>query len=163
MQSTASTCRPTASTCRLSRLGLGILGVLLTAPAVAADFSFTDVTTASGLDPNHAPLLGMATGAAAADADADGDIDLFIPQAASSRLYENQGDGSFVESATAAGLGGISSRAGLWFDADGDGDLDLLTARDSTAGPVFRLFRNDGTLAFTEITATAGDPRDGGR
>lgn len=41
----------------------------------------------------------------------------------------------------------------LWVDYDNDGDKDLFMA---SRGEVNRLYRNDGNLAFTDVTAAAG-------
>lgn len=75
---------------------------------------------------------------ALADYDADGDLDLFVggrvdprqyPRATSSSLYRNDG-GSFVQdSAVPLGNVGLVSAA-VFSDLDGDGDPDLLLARE---------------------------------
>lgn len=93
-----------------------------------ADGTFRDVTREAGLD---RPIYGM--GAAAADYDADGDVDLYVTAVGDNRLYRNDG-GRFVDVTRAAGTEGNApdatqpawSTAAAWFDADGDGWLDLL-------------------------------------
>ena len=68
--------------------------------------------------------LGMSAGLSATDFDGDGDVDLFVPCAGGThdRLYVNDGTGHFMEAGERAGAGGTAAaRAGLWFDADGDG------------------------------------------
>ena len=90
---------------------------------------FHDCTEDSGLGD---PAWSMA--AAAADFDGDGDTDLFLANYGPNRLYRNRGDGSFEEVASTLGLEGPDtlhgftkwSAGGTWFDADGDGDLDLM-------------------------------------
>lgn len=92
------------------------------------DGTFRDVTGEAGLD---RPIYGM--GAAAADYDADGDTDLYVTAVGDNRLYRNDG-GRFtdvtVETGTAGNAPGAAdpawSTAVAWFDADGDGWLDLL-------------------------------------
>ncbi|MFK7741351.1 MAG: VCBS repeat-containing protein, partial [Planctomycetota bacterium] len=90
--------------------------------------------------------------AVAADYDGDGDQDLFVagrlvpgsyPDAPSSRLYQNDGNGRFRDATaelapTLADAGMVTSA--LWTDADGDGSVDLLLPAHWQ--PV-RLLRND--------------------
>jgi hypothetical protein len=111
-------------------------------------------------------------GAATGDIDGDGDLDWFVTSifdpttpcppgwgCSGNRLYRND-DGRFVDATDAAGVreGGWGWGAAL-FDFDNDGDLDLGHAAGFDA-PGFaddtaRLWRNDGTGAFTEITCEA--------
>ncbi|MSR17804.1 MAG: CRTAC1 family protein [Phycisphaerales bacterium] len=78
------------------------------------------------------PMYGM--GVAAADYDGDGRVDLFVTGVGEDRLYRNVSEGGLIRlhEATAesgiAGDGAWSTSAGF-FDADRDGDLDLLVAR----------------------------------
>ncbi|MDE2662251.1 MAG: CRTAC1 family protein [Gemmatimonadota bacterium] len=92
------------------------------------DGTFRDVTREAGLD---RPLYGM--GGAAADYDADGDTDLYVTAVGDNRLYRNDG-GRFTDVTSETGTAGNApdatdpawSTASAWFDADGDGWLDLL-------------------------------------
>ena len=140
---------------------------------------FTDVTRRWGL---AVPLFGM--GVAVGDVEGDGDKDLFITAVGSNRLFVNEGD-RFSDATTAAGVGGDptawSSCAGF-FDADGDGDLDLIVGNyvvwtrdvdievgftlngtdraygppNSFAGTVPWLYLNDGEGRFVEVGEAAG-------
>ena len=87
--------------------------------------AFRDVSPAWGLTASF-----QATGVAVGDVDADGDLDLFIAAVGRDRFYRNDG-GRFSDRTDASGLGGPadrwSSSAGF-FDADGDGHLDLFVA-----------------------------------
>ncbi|EAQ27853.1 FG-GAP repeat domain protein [Erythrobacter sp. NAP1] len=115
-----------------------------------------------GLNPMVAQFAG---GAAAGDIDNDGDIDVFVARGdlQPNLLYVNQG-GSFIESAGVAGLDftiGPSTNgrhSGPTFgDLDGDGDLDLLLG--GLEGGPMKLFANDGTGRFTDVTAASGFDR----
>ncbi|MFP3938772.1 MAG: CRTAC1 family protein [Thermoanaerobaculia bacterium] len=98
---------------------------------------FRDVTDASGLgeavraDPEdpYGAFYGM--GAAAADYDGDGWVDLYLTAVGPNRLLRNRW-GVFEDVTEAAGAAGAPGREDAWstgaafFDADGDGDLDLV-------------------------------------
>jgi hypothetical protein len=105
------------------------------------------------------PELFAAGGALAnafADIEGDGDLDLFVGfNGTPNRLYLNTG-GTFRDIATDAGVADArATRAAAWSDVDADGDPDLLLGFTPGAGPVLRLYRNDGAR-FTDITAASG-------
>jgi hypothetical protein len=88
---------------------------------------FVDVTNESGID---ARLYGM--GAAVGDADGDGDLDLYVTNYGPDQFWRNNGDGTFADASDEAGFatgGAAWSVSATWFDAEGDGDLDLFVAR----------------------------------
>ena len=96
------------------------------------DFRFQDVTDPAGLGASHGGNA-WGSGATFADIDNDGDLDLYVcGYDTPNRLYVNQGNGTFKESAASAGLAfqGASIIMAL-ADYDNDGDLDgyLLTNR----------------------------------
>jgi hypothetical protein len=132
-------------------------------PAAAAHgqvpFRFDDVSAQRGIG-SYRMAAGMGAGVAAADYDGDRDIDLFVPTAEgeADQLYQNIGNGKFVEVAADVGLDSTArSRTALWLDYDGDGDLDLLVATDHdwmTTGP-YTLYRQDDGV-FTDVTAGSG-------
>jgi len=98
-----------------------------------------------------------------ADVDGDGDDDLFAPSADGTldRLFVNDGSGSFTNEA-ATRIGSASRSAGArFFDADGDGDVDLFVAAGYAASEpvVGRLYLNDGEGVFAE--ALSGVPTSG--
>ena len=116
---------------------------------------FEDVTDAAGVADG-----GWGWGACMEDLDNDGDLDIFhvngwTPldargEAAGSsyetdqvRYFESQGDGTFIETATDAGLTDIGQGRGVaCFDYDRDGDLDLLITNNADTGSVV-FYRND--------------------
>lgn len=83
---------------------------------------FEDVTPAAGVANDR-----YAKGTAAGDADNDGDLDLYVSNIGLNRLYQNRGDGTFVDIAREARVTGKSERhfACWFFDLDQDGWLDL--------------------------------------
>ncbi|GAP43575.1 protein containing repeat domain [Lentimicrobium saccharophilum] len=95
----------------------------------------------------NAGLVGTALGPADwIDYDNDGDLDIMIAGQnagcgnAATRLYENNGAGSFYE--FPAGLAYAERAASAWGDFDNDGDYDLVLTGIST-GHTTRFYRND--------------------
>ncbi len=123
-------------------------------------------TTAGRLAATAQELVGShesATGPMAlADYDGDGDLDLFVggraipgryPVAASSGLFRNEGGRFTYDAANSELLRGIGLvSAALFADIDGDGDEDLLLAREW--GPLGLLLNQGGT--FSAATAAWG-------
>ncbi|WP_309670247.1 FG-GAP-like repeat-containing protein [Gemmatimonas sp.] len=117
---------------------------------------------AQGPRPQFVPIqpelfaAGGALANAFADIDQDGDLDLFVGfNGTPNRLYVNNG-GTFRDIAAEAGVADArATRAAAWSDVDADGDPDLLLGFTPGAGPVLRLYRNDGAH-FTDITAASG-------
>ena len=138
--------------------------------------AFTDVTAGSGLG-GTSYGMGVATG----DYDNDGDTDLYVTALGPNTLYRNNGNGTFSDVTTAAGVDDPRwSTAATFVDYDRDGDLDLFVAnyldfsvtankqcfdpagtRDYCGPRSYRpvpdrLFRNDGSGRFTDVSETAG-------
>ncbi len=112
--------------------------------------SFTDVTSAP-LD-----LVGTGQGVAWGDYDNDGDLDLYVAMFSGNpnRLFRNDGGGSFAVETNNPPVSPpwqSSTVAASWVDYDGDGDLDIFLLNNSHPN---RLFRNDGTLGFVDVTPT---------
>lgn len=92
-------------------------------------FRFRDITKSAGLESDD----GFETAVTAIDINADGFLDFYICRAGPrdddtrrNRLFINNGDLTFTESAKAYGLDDMSASTGAnFFDFDNDGDLDL--------------------------------------
>ena len=70
-------------------------------------------------------------------------------------LYRNNGDGSFTNVTTDAGLDGLSSSGVLWGDYDNDGCLDFFGMYSGNSGPDILVRSNcDGT--FSDVTEASG-------
>lgn len=133
---------------------------------------FVDVALESGIDFVHsngadgkyqAPEI-LGSGAAWLDYDLDGDLDLYLvsagrdPERARNRLFENRGDGTFLDVTERSGAGNAGFGVGCAVgDYDLDGDPDLYIAN---FGPN-ALYRNEGDGTFRDVTTVArvADPR----
>ena len=111
------------------------------------------------------------------DLDGDGWPDLAVASDfGTTRLYWNNGDGTFTDGTIGARIGSDKNGMGSTFgDYDGDGDLDwfvsstfhefercqVSTGCDPWTATGNRLYRNDGDRVFSDATDAAG-VRDGG-
>ena len=140
------------------------------------DGTFTDVTVEAGLQQNQ----GYGMGCLAADYDNDGDTDLYLTNFGKNQLYRNNGDGTFTDVTSHAGVGdGSWSVSASFGDFNLDGYLDLYVANYldyqlKTAHACFlegvhiycgpheypgardTLYRNNGNGTFTDVTAHVG-------
>ena len=138
------------------------------------DYRFEDVTDRAGVP----GAGGWTTGVTMADVNGDGRLDLYVSgvsyltKRGHNVLYINNGDGTFTDRTTEYGLdfAGYSTQA-VFFDYDGDGDLDMYLLNHSTHGELptgeqadrrvrhpragDRLYRNDGGH-FTDVSEAAG-------
>ena len=138
---------------------------------------FEDWTDRSGLG-----RVGYGMGAAVGDVNQDGHPDLYVTAVGPDRLFLNRGDGTFRDITGPAGMGDPrfgSSAAFLDYDQDGDQDLyvcnyvklpkpiDDIVCRNPKLGLQYcdvhlypgdtdRLYRNNGDLTFTDVSAVAG-------
>jgi hypothetical protein len=97
-------------------------------------------------------------GAVFADYDNDGDPDLYVVNDGVNRLYQNDGDGGFIDVAPGSGVADPGSDASAsWGDYDNDGNLDLYVTSNSPCLPPLmyeqdRLYHNEGDGTFTDQT-----------
>jgi hypothetical protein len=122
------------------------------------DGTFTDVSVESG-----ANLVGELMGIGVGDYNNDGFLDFYTTNTPfpagglpGNLLGRNNGDGTFTEVASAAGVSTYEICWGAnFFDADHDGDLDLFVAAmdlDDTN----RLYLNNGDGTFSDGTIGSG-------
>jgi hypothetical protein len=143
------------------------------------DGSFTDVTEHAGVGAED--LFGM--GVAVGDYDNDGFPDLFVLGYGRCILYHNNGDGTFSDVTSRAGVGNLGKwgSSAAWFDYDNDGKLDLAIANYvdwspennfycGNQGPGLRsychpdvfhgqpptMYHNNGDGTFTNVTMRSG-------
>ncbi|MDX1523246.1 MAG: FG-GAP-like repeat-containing protein, partial [Anaerolineae bacterium] len=87
-------------------------------------------------------------------------VEGYNPTPRANFLYENQGDGTFVEVGSAAGVNSTQdSPSGTWFDYDNDGLLDLYVVNSGNVAignQPNHLYRNNGDGTFTDVAAGAG-------
>jgi len=134
---------------------------------------FTDVTRQAGIhfvhsqgQRTHQLPEDMGSGVAWGDYDNDGYPDLYFvnqpgpwgsevgPDAPTSHLYHNNGDGTFADVTERAGVanrGGYGMGA-AWGDYDNDGFLDLYVTNYGRSV----LYHNNGNGTFTDVTERAG-------
>ena len=118
------------------------------------DGTFTDVTHTAGVADPQSSFC-----AAWADYDNDGYLDLYIADGvigdgAANVLYHNNGDGTFTNTAEAAGVADTGNSLGTaWGDYDKDGHIDLHVVNFGQSNV---LYRNNGDGTFTDVTPSTG-------
>jgi hypothetical protein len=152
-----------------------------------ADGTFVDVTEKAHLTGMPQNRYGM--GVAVGDYDNDGFEDLYVTSYGANTLYHNNGDGTFTDVTSPAGVagGGWSVSAGF-LDYDNDGRLDLFVTRyvdwtfqnnrhcggnepgyrsychpDNFEGMSNLLFHNNGDGTFTDVSAASGIAKSTGK
>jgi hypothetical protein len=110
---------------------------------------FTDVSSQAGLKKNGSSPSRVNW----VDCDNDGLVDLFQAGRGGSRLYRNQGDGTFKDVSGPAGLAAEPRTNGaVWFDFNNDGYQDLFLANDGSN----IMYKNNGDGTFTDYTQKSG-------
>ncbi len=123
------------------------------------NWNFTEIAAAAGVDDD-----GYAFSTCWGDYNGDGWLDLYLcnrtntnGNMAENRLFENQGDGTFVDVAAAVGAQrpGDPTLVATFVDYDMDGDADLYLGTDKGSGPDYtnHLLQNNGGV-FTDVTAS---------
>ncbi|MGA1198935.1 MAG: FG-GAP-like repeat-containing protein, partial [Candidatus Latescibacterota bacterium] len=88
------------------------------------------------------------------DYDNDGYLDIYVGNASTNVLYHNNGDGTFTELASGAGVANGNQAYGVtWGDYDNDGYLDLYLSNWS---PSNNLYKNNGAGGFVDVTTATG-------
>lgn len=147
------------------------------------DGQFADVTGQAGSDISGEE--GTPCSCAMGDVNGDGLLDVFVANTFDwvskaaiviepwkyneyNNLYLNLGGNRFEDVSAESGIRNFRdiSWGVTMFDYDGDGDLDILVANDQGAVPPYRyggfnrgfvrVYRNDGAVRFTDVTAQAG-------
>lgn len=130
-------------------------------PSASLSVNFVNTTSESGLLQNSAwgrQVGELGAGVAAGDYDGDGDIDILrlSGDGGQNSLYQNQGDGTFIDKIMGSGLlteGGVSISPAL-IDLDGDGDLDVLLG--ASDGESIKLFKQTDAGLFEDVTPSSG-------
>lgn len=122
------------------------------------DGTFKDVAQDAGVGMNGEDPMT----ASVADFDNDGDLDIFTSNTSifylyRPKLFENQGDSTFLERANYYGVDfENTSWGGLWVDYNNDGNQDLYVATsflNPNTSPIRNFFfRNNLSSPFTDIT-----------
>jgi len=118
--------------------------------------NFTDRSATCGISAS-----AISAGLSAADYDNDGDLDILINGWLSpSRLYRNNGDWTFTDVASKAGIDvSEPTYSSTWGDVDADGNLDLYVAIRTlyNAIPTRNFyFHNNGDGTFTDLATPMG-------
>ncbi|HLY63442.1 MAG TPA: CRTAC1 family protein [Terriglobia bacterium] len=118
---------------------------------------FQDVTESSGIGSSYGPALGVVC----ADFNGDGQPDIYVANdTAANRLWLNQGNGTFKESALEAGVAFSADglpKAGMGVsaeDMENDDNEDILVT--NLMGEGATLFRNNGKAEFDDVTTQYG-------
>ncbi|WP_299227444.1 FG-GAP-like repeat-containing protein [uncultured Psychroserpens sp.] len=120
--------------------------------------NFIDITVGSGLPTNNIFSYGASWG----DYDKDGNLDVFISSFDPDRivpnyLYKNNGDGTFTNVSTTAGISpsGSLSFCSAFFDFNNDGWQDIYISNDRVNNPNI-LYKNNGDGTFSDVSTSSG-------
>ncbi len=159
----------------LTPLGLRSQSVAALSPSILPQFE--DITAKSGIEFQHSfgekelrtILEGTGSGCAWIDYNNDGLLDLYVVNGrhvdgltnhsapdgvdTTNHLYRNNGDGTFTDVTTKAGVPGKGFGVGVTVgDFDNDGNEDIYITNYNSA----ILYHNNGNGTFTDVTTKAG-------
>jgi hypothetical protein len=137
------------------------------------DGTFTDVAVTAGAAFNEDGREQAGMGSTIGDFNGDGRLDIFKTNFSddTSTLYKNNGDGTFTDATSAAGLGLYTQYLGwgtTFFDIDNDGWPDLILVNGHVypevdtqhLGSSYKepriLYHNNGDGTFSDISASGG-------
>ncbi len=142
-----------------------LLHTLIPLPALSIEspIHFTDVTDIAGIHFKHTDGAAgefhlpetLGAGGAFLDYNNDGDLDLYlVNSAAPSMLYRNNGDGTFADVTSSAGIDnqGSYGHGVACGDYDNDGYVDIYITNFGAN----RLYHNNGDGTFTDVTHKSG-------
>src|SRR5512139_2572869 len=138
----------------MANYGVGVKNRLFHNDSTPGHVKFTEVSALAGVG---AP--GWSWAATWADVDGDGWQDLYVvrgryPAGEPNLMYRNNHDGTFSDISRETGLNDPNWGLGAaWADVDNDGDFDLYLSNYVGGN---KLFRNEGSWKFTDVTKTAG-------
>jgi len=109
--------------------------------------------------PIPAAPAAITFGGSWADYDNDADLDLFVARLGLNSLYENDGNGTFVEVASDVFTSNAGSSGAAWGDFDNDGFIDLYVVNNEDSQQNNELYRNlgGGSLKQTVSGSPAND------
>jgi hypothetical protein len=124
---------------------------------------YVDVAVASGVAANsHGVPTGSMHGSIG-DIDGDGLIDLLVTDLRYGALYHNIGNGLFEDITEKSGVSGAFAGKGAWagilFDYDNDGDLDIFSANGTAEELILQyplLLENNGNGHFQNVGPDRG-------
>ncbi|MDT0691889.1 FG-GAP-like repeat-containing protein, partial [Salegentibacter sp. F188] len=121
---------------------------------------YVNIGAGNYLEPTGMFFTGVQNSSIAfADIDGDGDRDVLVTGRDDSnkpiaKLYKNNGSGNYWQ-VTGTPFLGVSNGSIAFTDVDGDGDQDvLITGEDKSYNYIAKLYKNDGSGNFSEVTNT---------
>ncbi len=126
--------------------------------------TFTDVAATAGLAfTSMPPSTPSGYGSSWGDYDLDGDLDLYVcawvTSSQANKLFRNNGDGTFTNVTTEAGVfqTAMAGFQSCFADMDEDGWPELLVSADFKTS---RYFKNEGNGTFSDYTLASGTGKD---